>query len=250
MTFSSCDPCDNVTAVFWTRTRSQNMVPQTAMFAYNDGLRSGSQRPSSINMSKIGNSDTLQSHLSVPSSSKRLRAPPGSLSLVSNQNDVDPSKQHTLSVKRADLWGNPVIAQEPSALDVSGTIRSTSSVRTRIQLVARYALIFYCFVSCIVATIRLYVFCSSTNTVRWDTQPVNDKSPTVETVNSMTGYLTKAIPGSTYFEPDVLSNRVQNDSVSLVGWLADSEMDLIRTWMRHWPGLFAFSPCLLFSDES
>ncbi len=185
----------------------------------------------------------------MPSSSKRLRAPPGSMSLVSNQNDVDSSKQHTLSVKKADLWGNSVTTQEPSALDVSSTIRSTSSERARIHLFARYALLFYCFMSCVVATIRLYVFCSSTNAVRWNTahKPVNDKPPTVE-VNSVTGYLTKAVPGSTYFEPDVLSNGVQNDSVSLVGWLADSEMDLIRTWMRHWPGLFIF-PCVSCSDE-
>lgn len=211
------------------------------MFAPNDELRSGSLRPSSINISRTENNDALQSHLSMPRSSKRLRVPPALTSLTlkeNNQDGADPSDQHTLNSKRIDFRGSSVNAHEASTLAVSNIIRSE---RTRISHFARYALLFYCFISCVVVTFRLYVFCKSPDTTGWNSQlPVND-NPSHVRVNSMTGYLTKAISGTTYFEPYVLSNGFQNDSISLVGWLHDSEIDLIRTWMNHWPGWSIFS---------
>src|SRR6266540_1004028 len=192
----------------------------------------------SIDISKMENSDTVQSHVSVSNSSKRLRISPSwnsSDSTESILDDVEALVQHQLQLnhKKTDHAEEDI----NTSLDTCPTVvLNNTATRTTFRPVergyvrpfARCALLIYCFVSCVIATIRLYMYVNNNEPVTERHRPVPTHLPTMEAI-AMSNYLTKATTTPVHFEPFVLSNEVTTGNISLVGWLADSDVNSIRT---------------------
>lgn len=198
--------------------------------------------PASIDISKMENSDTVQSHLSISNSSKRLRISPSwntSDYTGAILDDVELLVQHQLKHKKTDQ-------EEDIALDTCPTVNSAATRTIRplergyVRPFARCALLIYCVVSCIIATIRLYIHLNNESHTQVAERPsLAYVQPTMEAV-AMSDYLTKATTSSVHFEPFVLSSEMTTGNVSLVGWIADSDVDSIRTLQRSWPGMLEF----------
>ena len=199
--------------------------------------------PASIDISKMENSDTVQSHVSISNSSKRLRISPSWNSSDSTEailDDVELLGQHQLKHKKTGHEGDIAVDACPTVNSTATrTIRPLVNERGYVRPFARCALLIYCFISCVVATIRLYMYLNNESRAQVTEQHrLSYFQPTMEAI-AMSNYLTKAT-SSVHFEPFVLSNERTTGNVSLVGWIADSDVDSIRTLQRSWPGMLKF----------
>ena len=198
-------------------------------------LSEGNSEP--IDITRIRNGASIQRHLSVSKSLKRLRISPSWYSSfprdrIHNSPEVGLSGQQSQRTKKTELRMFHH-CETPS----ENPIRGGRLDRSYFKLISRFILIAYCFLSCIVATCRLYTFFrTKTHTSRVLQRPAAVNPPTME-MSVMTNYLLKALPCCATFEPFVLSNDHNDSDVSFVGWLSESEVDSIGTWNTLWPGM-------------
>ena len=192
-----------------------------------------------IDITTIRNSAPIQSHLSKSNASslKRLRISPNwypSFPKDRIHNFAKVSGQQPQRTKKTD------VRTFQESLPESGIRLGGRLDRTCGKIIARYALIAYCILSCIIAAYRVYAFIFvKTYTPQQHPRPQLVQLPTME-MSVMTGYLLKALPCCTTFEPFVLSSDHKDSEVSFVGWLNESAIDSIRTWSTRWPGRFFY----------
>ena len=174
------------------------------------------------------NNAPIQSHLSVTTSLNRIRISPNWYTSFPKERIHDLGE--IPRSKKTDIRTDGLS---------ENNLRGGRQDRTCGKLIARYTLIGYCFLSCVIATCRLYsFFFIKPHTPEPLTQDAV-RLPTME-MSGMTNYLLKAIPCcTTTFEPFVLSNnhKPEDSGVSFVGWLNESVVDSIRVWSTRWPGM-------------
>lgn len=158
-----------------------------------------------VNISKIGASDSIQSHPSTMNSAKRLRnAPIGAHLRIPNR--------LTLPIAHRDTPTRPT---RPSCLKFS----------------IKYGILLYCFLSCVITSVRLYINLYGKKTVHDAVIPGNA---------SLAHYLTRMLAtsaSSVTLEPFILSNMHPNSSVTLCAWATDLEFEsLDKNWPHHWHG--------------
>jgi hypothetical protein len=194
-----------------------------------------SKANSPIDIAKVRNrAGSIQSHLSVSNSLKRLRISPGWYSSFPKRHTRDVGEILGQQSQRTRQTDGRAFLHE--SLSENG-LRGGHLDRTCIKLIARYTFIAYCILSCIITTHRLYTFFSKDTHMQLQ-RPTSIHLPTME-MSVMTTYLLRAISCRATFEPFVLSNGHRPDNqISFVGWLNESEVDFIRTWNTRWPGMF------------
>jgi len=185
--------------------------------------------PIDITSTRRNNALGIQSHPSATTSLKRLRISPNWYPPFPN------NRIHVGEIPRSKKSDSGIRTE---GLSENNSLRGGRLDRTCGKLIARYTLIGYCLLSCVIASCKLYsVFCIKTQTPELQTLAAI-QSPTME-MGVMTNYLLKAIPCCPTFEPFVLSNdhKPEDSGVSFIGWLNESVVDSIRTWSTRWPGM-------------
>ena len=215
-------PNGNLDTLYFKLTASSTLISPNIMKPTND-----LQLISEVDITQIRNTASRKSHLSVSNSSKRLRISPSWYPSFPKDNFNQPSIQspELQRTKKPDLQ-----------TFTENILRGGRLDRTSIKLIARYAFVAYCFLSCIFTTCNLYSFCTHIHTTDPRRPPDEVQSPTMD-MSALTNYLLKTIPCCTSsFEPFVLSHDHKQGGVSLVGWLNESDVDSIRTWTKTWQG--------------
>jgi hypothetical protein len=144
-----------------------NDINLTAMEFREDrptALKQLSALPSPVDISRIEASDSVQSHLSTSISSKRIR-----ISTSSSTPFVDKASQIAL-LESFPEYSESVYSQSPMRTIASSTQapllpefahlpsgRSTRLERSWSKCIIKYTLLCYCFLSCIMASARLYI---------------------------------------------------------------------------------------------
>lgn len=127
-------------------------------------LKQLSAFPSPIDISRVEASDSVRSHLSTSTSSKRIR-----ISTSSSTPFVDNYSKIAL-LESFSEYSESVYSQSPMRTVASSTQalllpefahlpsgRSTRLERSWSKCIIKYTLVFYCFLSCIMASARLYI---------------------------------------------------------------------------------------------
>ena len=184
-----------------------------------------------VDISRIEASDTVQSHLSATSSSKRLRISPSSVALVQKnvtqyeRNDTD---QHSKSL---DTYFRALY------VPVHSTHPGRPQERSWSRDILKCAFLVYCFISCVIATTRVYILYSKA----WSSsnRPGDHFQIATETTVSagtISNYLTRSMAMSSFFEPFIMKNEISTGNVTICAWLDDTEIGYLQEWRKGWHG--------------
>lgn len=188
-----------------------------------------------VDISKVEASDSVQSHLSTINSAKRLRSAPINKSLPDTMNES------------ARGFVQAIFLPNHATLPTAHTVPARSTRLERpscFKFSIKYSVLLYCFLSCIITSVRLYINLYGKKVVHDTTQtagiselpPYNDGS----NASPLAHYLTRMLAtssSSVTLEPFVLSNIHPNSSVTLCAWASDSEFEsLDKNWPHHWHG--------------
>jgi hypothetical protein len=216
-----------------------------------------------VDISKIKTSDSVQSHLSTTNSAKRLRNASINKGLSAHLRMPDAMNRSAQGFVQAIFM--------PSHITLPTVHSPTRPTRLERPLCfkfsIKYGILLYCFLSCIITSVRLYINLYGKKIVHDGTQTVKIsellpcKFPPVALVNaiilhqefildnnggnaSLAHYLTRMLTtssGSVTLEPFILSNIRPNSSVTLCAWANDSEFEsLDKKWLHHWHGSVSF----------
>ena len=214
-----------------------------------------------VDISKIDASDSVQSHLSTMNSAKRLRNTSINKGLSAHLRMPDAINRSAQGFVQAIFLPNhltlPTVWHTPT--------RPTRLERpTCFRFSIKYGILLYCFLSCVITSVRLYItlyekkivtqtarisgsisckfeFCCRSCQCESNHRSIPDNNGGNA---SLAHYLTKMLAtsfGSVTLEPFILSNMRPNSSVTLCAWASDSEFkSLDKKWLHHWHGSVSF----------
>ncbi|KAF9566679.1 hypothetical protein CPC08DRAFT_758677 [Agrocybe pediades] len=190
-----------------------------------------------VDISQVEASDSVQSHLSTTTSSKRLRgASTSHVELTKDAVDSDFEEDRASPVQRIATYMRKFLGLDTGLLPASGTTRIARVERSWIRETLKYVLILYSCTSCIFAGFQLHGTLSEPVQVR---TRVVDSHNTQENVKSVAQYLLRSTStSSAMLEPYVRMSSHANGTfnVTICGWLPDSKIHLVREWSLRWKG--------------
>ncbi|KAF8806431.1 hypothetical protein BYT27DRAFT_7140941 [Phlegmacium glaucopus] len=187
-----------------------------------------------VDISKVEASDSIQSHLSTMNSAKRLRNAPVNKSVSPHSRMPDQSARGFVQA---------IFLPNHLTLPTAHTpIRPTRPSCFKFPI--KYGVLLYCFLSCVITSVRLYINIYGKKIAHDTTQTARISGLSVPFNNggnaSLAHYLTRMLvtsSGSVTLEPFILSNMHPNSSVTLCAWASDSEFEsLDKNWLQHWHG--------------
>ena len=210
-----------------------------------------------VDISTLKASDSVQSHLSTTNSAKRLRNASINKGLSAHLRMPDAMNQSAQGFVEA--FFSPSYLTLPTAHTPT---RPTRLERPICFKSIKYGILLYCFLSCVITSVRLYINLYGKKIGHDGAQTVKISGPLpcnflpVALVNAMifhhefvpdnngdaslAHYLTRMLAtssGSVTLEPFILSNIHPNSSVTLCAWASDSEFEsLDKKWLHHWHG--------------
>ena len=219
-----------------------------------------------VDISTLTASDSVQSHLSTSSSAKRLRNASINKGLSAHLRMPDGMNQSAQGFVQA------IFSQSNLTLPTAHTpTRPTRLERPICFKSIKYGILLYCFLSCVITSVRLYINLYGKKIVHDGTQivkisgplPCNFPAVALVMINaiilhhgfipdnnggnaSLAHYLTRMLAtssGSVTLEPFILSNIHPNSSqaVTLCAWASDSEFESFdKKWLHHWHGSVSF----------
>ena len=218
-----------------------------------------------VDISTLKASDSVQSHLSTTHSAKRLRNASINKGLSAHLRMPDAMNRSAQGFVQAIF--SPSHLTLPTAHTPSRPTRLERPICFKFSI--KYGILLYCFLSCVITSVRLYINLYGKKIVNDESQTVKIsgtlpcKFPHVALVTgtaitfhhefipdnnggnaSLAHYLTRMLAtssGSATLEPFILSNIHPNSSVTLCAWASDSEFEsLDKKWLHHWHGSVSF----------
>ncbi|KDR75798.1 hypothetical protein GALMADRAFT_268364 [Galerina marginata CBS 339.88] len=199
------------------------------------GVILASQTEDTVDISRIEASDSVQSHLSSTTSSKRLRLPPSNALDTSGKAinldvlNVQPER-FSQRTQITDLAQTLLFPDCPDAL-LPTTGRLTRVERSWAKFIAKCAFFLYCALSCLIASVQFYVSISEPWGMDRVRGPPEGSIPEIN--KSFAKYLTKSSAmSSAVFEPFVMKNENSYSNVTICAWLPGSKIHLLESWTR------------------
>ncbi|KAF8894960.1 hypothetical protein CPB84DRAFT_1288015 [Gymnopilus junonius] len=214
-----------------------------------------------IDITKIEASDSVQSHLSTSTSSKRPIRIPSSSSLdatgVTSNSDPTSTQQSFFPILQWITASARYLSSPASPILPTTKRISTHLDRSGTKTVVKYILLFYCFASCMVAVFRMYGSLLGPQRGRdvAEDVPVPSNIDSVYhfrlvlifsvspgNIKSISQFLTRQISPAV-LEPFVVSSVNGGSNMTICAWLQDTELNLLEGWTRSSAGIISPMPC-------
>ncbi|KAF8161183.1 hypothetical protein B0H34DRAFT_369777 [Crassisporium funariophilum] len=191
-----------------------------------------------VDISKVPASDSVQSHLSTANSAKRLRVAVANHSTGLDQRD-SPNDASVLDSPARGIaaYIQAFFPREHLALPTTTSGRGSRLERTWVRAAVKYGVLLYCFLSCV--TTSAWIFTNISGRDSHGKPQIKFESIAVGSIyeTSVGQYLTRMLATtSTTLEPYVLSSNHSDSSVTLCAWSSDLELHSLRKWIHNWRG--------------